>query len=47
MRTFTDGLADDVQQDWLALWPLALALFRRGLTRPADVVERALALFQD
>jgi hypothetical protein len=47
MQAFVRTLADDVREDWLALWPLSLALFRQGLTRPADVVERALALLQD
>ncbi len=47
MQIFVRTLADDVRQDWLALWPLALALFRQGLTNPGDVVERALDLLQD
>lgn len=48
MTAFVRTLPDDVCQDWLALWPLATALFRRGVSDlPRAVIERALAVLQD
>lgn len=47
MHGFVRSLTADVRQDWLALWPLALALFRIGTDSPRDVVGRALELLYD
>jgi len=46
VHAFVRGLAPDRRQDWLALWPLALALHRQGVSSedlPGAVRSRALS----
>jgi hypothetical protein len=50
LHPFVRALPVDRRQDWVALWPLALALHRRGLDVTADpslVPARALSFLQD
>jgi hypothetical protein len=37
-HSFVRSLSVDRRQDWLALWPLALAIHRQGETRPEDLL---------
>ena len=49
-HSFVRSLPPDRREDWLALWPLALAMHRQGIAEedlPEVLVSRALAFLQD